>query len=480
MSEKKAFENNEVLLWGENPVKKTLLEQYDNGNKNPLSKSRKKEPVEPEVKKVAVKKTFTIGEDYDINDLSFLNEEYERIDNELSKVETVEELDELSELQEKLGDLIEGLEHMKKISGKGISPFQKKAIMDEYALNEDIIGDDFVGSGILNKIGKGYKKGSPEAIAHAEKMRKAIEAKKPKVEVKKTTTKARVEKGSEAAKELGRRLAEAKKKKIEAKVKETPKEIEKIKGKPWYYIGDIPKGYREATEDEAILAKKVSYYGKNVVDKEKWRLYKDYYILLTPNKTDNEIQWTMNGLKKRIIEALKNIEIYSSKIDNEKYRDRLDEFTFKLEDEKDKKRYLQAGYNWYYKLLCERTGKKYERQKIELEKPKIYVNKSTIKHEYKEPERVIDPRTGKPAEFGELYMDKLKDKEVSEDIEFKNGDNTITLSRKYFTPENQLKSKFVEKLFKKGIILKKENYIPEDYDKYFYGMNMSEKTKRRY
>ena len=491
MSEKKAFENNEVLLWGENPVKKSLLEQYDKGNKNPFSLSRKKvkeeneEEERPKPKKAPVKREFTLGEDYGVQDLDFLNKEYERIDKEIANGA------DLYDLQDALYELIEGLEHMQKLQGRSINQQKKKEILKEYALNEDIIGDDFVGDGILKKlkglIGKGFKKGSPEAIAHAQKMREAIQAKKPKGEVVKKATKARVEKGSEQAKELGRRLAEAKKKKAEEakKAKEEeeakkPKVIEKPKGKPWYYIGDIPKGYREATEDEAIMAKKVSYYGKYVVDSEKWRLFKDYNILLTPDKTNKEIEWSMNGLKRRTIEALQNIEIYSSKLDNEKYKDRHNEFKHKLDEEKDKRKYLQAGYNWYYKLLCERTGKKYERQKIELEKPKIKVNKSTAKPlEYKEPERPIDPRTGKPVEIGDLYIDRLKDEEekkeeekktIDVDLYFENDGKLITLSTKYFTPDYKLKSKYVEKLLKKGIILKKKHYTTEDYNKYFYGM----------
>ena len=484
MSEKKAFENNEVLLWGENPVKKSLLEQYNKGNKNPFSTSRKKEKnenEEPKPKKAPVKREFTLGEDYGVQDLDFLNKEYERIDKEIEKSGFTD--DELMDLQEKLYDLIEGLEHMQKLQGKGIY----KKDLTGYEGGEPFGEISTPLRHIKERlIGKGFKKGSPEAIAHAQKMREAIQAKKPKGEIVKKSTKSRVEKGSEQAKELGRRLAEAKKKKTEEakKAKEEeeakkPKVIEKPKGKPWFYIGDIPKGYREATEDEAIMAKKVSYYGKYVVDSEKWRLFKDYNILLTPDKTNKEIEWSMSGLKRRTIEALQNIEIYSSKLDNEKYKDRHTEFKHKLDEEKDKRKYLQAGYNWYYRLLCERTGKKYERQKIEL--PKIKVNKSTKKEELKPVEitRPIDPRTGKPVEIGDLYVDRLKEenekkedekKSIDVDLYFENEGKLITLSTKYFTQDYKLKPKYVEKLLKKGIILKKKHYTTEDYNKYFYGM----------
>lgn len=475
MSEKLAFENNEVLLWGENSVKKSLLEQYDKGNKNPYSNKRIKEVKEIKVKKEPVKRVFTLGEDYGIQDLDFLNKEYERIDKEISNGA------DLYDLQDSLYDLIEGLEAMQKISGgKGLN---KKQILKEYALNEDIIGDDFVGSSI-KKTGKGFKKGSPEAIEHAKKMREAIEAKKkPKGEIIKKASKARVEKGSEKAKELGKKLAEAKKRKKEEaerikeeedKKKPIIKEIIKPKGKPWFYIGDIPKGYREATEDEAIMAKKVSYYGKYTVDSEKWRLYKDYNILLSTDKTNKEIEWSMNGLKKRTIEALQNIEIYSSKLENDKYKDKQNEYKIKLHEEKDKRKYLQAGYNWYYRLLCERLGKKYERQKIVLEQPKIKKNKSIVKLIEKPEEEIIDPRTGKPIEKYEYNFNeenKKEEKKLSDvDLYFENNKDIITLSTKYFTEDYKLKSQYVEKLFKKGIILKKKYYKTDDYNKYFYGI----------
>lgn len=463
----KAFEDNKVLLWGEVGVKKSLLDKYDKGNKNPYSTTRKKEDIKP---KKEVKKEYSVDEEYNINDLPFLNKEYDRIEELLSKTNDMDELDELTDIQDKLYDLIEGLEHMKKISGGRIA--------QGYELKEDVIRPDIY----KNLVGRGFKKGSPEAIAHAEKMRKAIEN-KPKTEkiIKSTkSTKSRVVKGSEEAKALGRKMAEAKKKKLEeAKKLIETKTIEpkEEKGKPWFYIGDIPKGYREATEDEAILSKKVSYYGKYQVDEEKWRLFKDYNILLSRDKTNKEIEWSMSGLKRRIMEALENIEIYSSKVDNDKYKDRKKEFFHKLEDEKEKRKYLQAGYNWYYKLLCERTGKKYERQKFTLPQKVLNVSKESNVIEFKEQPRPIDPRTGKPTKFGDLYIDKLKNEEpikeeAVKDVElwFNKDGNNIKLSTKYFTPDYKLIPKYAKKLLKKNIILKKKYYTTEDYNKHFYGM----------
>lgn len=466
-SQTKAFEDNKVLLWGEHSVKKSLLDEYDKGNKNPNSTLRKKKADEVVEKKIVKKREFEVGGDYGVGDLDFLNKEYDRIDNEMSKPNvSMEEMDELMDIQEKLADLIEGLEHFKKISGSSIKQGGKIHYVVSSTLDDDFIG----GTLIKQLVGKGFKKGSPEAIAHAEKMRKALDSKKPKVDKTTIKSKARVEKGSEEAKALGQRLAEArKKKKTIVEVKQEP--VKKITGKPWFYIGDIPKGYREATEDEAILAKKVSEYGKYVVDSEKWRLFRDYDILLSDKKTDREIEWSMNGLKRRIMDSLKEIEILSSKLDNEKHKTKHNEIKFKLDEEKEKRKYLQAGWNWYNKLVCEKEGKPYERQKFTL--PVKEIKHTVTKEEYKPLQRPIDPRTGKEAEMYIPEEEKKENKKqgiVDVDLYFENGKDLITLSTKYFTQDYKLKPAYAKKLTDKGIILQKKYYTTDDYSKYFYRM----------
>ena len=472
--ERKAFENNQVLLWGMKPVKKSLLEEFDKGNKNPHSLTRKKEPKakeEVKVKKEPVKRVFSLDEDYGVQDLPFLNKEYERIEKELSKTISREEMDDLTDQQDKLYELIEGLEAFQKMSGKSI--VYKKA--------DDFGDDDLTGTNIIKRvsklIGKGFKKGSPEAKAHAEKMRKVLEERKGiKKEVVKKETKSRVEKGSEQAKELGRKLAEAKRKKAEEakKDKEEPK-TKHTKAKPWYYIGDIPKGYREATEDEAIINNKVSEYGKYVVDEDKWILYRDYDILLSDKKTDNEMTWYMNSLKKRILSSLQEIEILESKLENDKYKDKWTEIKNKLANEKEKRKYLQAGWNWYYKIICLKTGRKYERQKFELPKRELSESQLNIKDEYKSKFiRPIDPRTGKPAEY-ESAIEPVKQEpkhkgDVDVELYFEKDGDLIKLSTKYFTQDYKLKSKYVKQLLDKGIILNKKHYTTEDFNKYFYSM----------
>lgn len=494
---RKLFEENKVLLWGEKKAPSSMLEEFNHGNKNPQSTARikpkkEKEEVKEQSKPKKAVRKFSLEEDYGVQDLPFLNKEYDRLDQEMTGLTDMDKLDELGDLQEKLYDLIEGLERMKKMAGgKGINtdkPFNHNI----KAIEEPIVDDDFLGASIMSLVGKGFKKGSPEALAHAQKMREALIAKKPptvKKVINKAVSKARVEKGSEEAKALGKRLAEARKKKLEEAKKEKEEvkkeevkkeEVKPTKGKPWYYIGDIPKGYREATEDEAVLAKKVSQYGKYEVDMTKWTLYRDYEMLLTDNKSTREAQWAMSGLKRRVLETLRDIEVMKAKIekhlsdgsDSSQRHPTKAEFKSDLEELKEKRKYLQAGYNFYHRLICERTGKKYERQKIELPKIEIKPKKEEEEEKWEPPKpNIIDPRTGKLAEFtykGEEKPIEEETKITDPELLFKKGDDTIGLSLKFFTPDYKLIPKYAKKLTEKNIFLNKKHYTKEDYEKYIY------------
>lgn len=554
MSEKKAFEDNQVYLWGQIGASQNLLDIYDKGNKNPKSKAKPQKTVKNvEVKKTVKNRVYNSKEKYTIDDLDFLNKEYDRIEEEASNLTDFDKMDELVEIQDEIYNLIQKLEKDKynkeeeeykpvassndnfeqikkltlklsELTDEYISSRGNKAIKEKMdaieekierlgkqqkttkpikgsniviSLKEEIcpkIDDCEIIEKIIKMVGRGFKKGSPEAIAHAEKMRLAREAKKapnnqivPIVpEVQKNTNKARVQKGSEEAKALAKKLVEARKAKQEAKKKELEEEkrIEslknpvKAKGRPYYYIGDIPKGYREATETEAISHNKVSKYGKYQIDTDKYFLWINYEILLDENKNQKEVIWTMNGLKRRILKSLEDIEIYSNKLSNDKYESKKEDFSNKLIFEKERRKYLQYGYDWYNKLLSKMKGIPYNRIKIELP-VKEYIpsteSKIETKIESKPFKRPIDPRTGKEAKYSYYEGDEEeKDDKVKGDADvelyFKKDDDIIKLSTKYFNEDYKLKSKYVEKLKNKGIILAKKHYNTEDYNKHFYHM----------
>lgn len=466
---KKQFENKEVYLWGLEQAKKSLLDKYDKGDQHPNRRQRRvvedeveeeEEEVEEVKPKKPLKREFTIGEDYGIDDLDFLNEEYEKI-QEKFKTAKGAEFDELMDLEDKITELIEGLEHMKRLSGRGINKKNNEAFEGKEPKGEDSFNVKQVKGTVLK--GKGFKKGSPEALEWAKKMREAKEAKKEgpsKSNVKKvvSSTKARVEKGSEEAKALGKRLAEAKKKKTEGLKKKEEVKPKPIKGKPYYYIGDIPKGYREASMIEAIKNNKVSKYGKYTVDENMYNYYQNFGILLNPDASDAEINVMLVVLKKKTMKELENVDIYKNKLENPKHKDKIDEYEFKLKDAKRKRKTYNAMFNWYLKLYKERHGGKYERIKLKLPEKVVKENYERPKNIIKEP--IIDIRTGRPA-----------DEKIDEDdelIEFERGDEEIKLKRKYFDDKMKLKPKRAEQLYDKRILLEEKFYTPSDIGKYFF------------
>lgn len=533
MGERQQFVDNKVLLWGEKKASKKLLDEFDHGNKNPrsINKTKEKKPDKKETKtttKKANKRVFDNDETYGYNDLDFLNEEYDRIDDLLADTTDMNKFDELSELQEQINDKIEEVKKKQLEADEDEDKQSKEASKDKWKevnkLNDKIdkLREEYIASrgnpdikakieslemdviklmkgGAIKKpiiktttkpvsinqinfnpkynsndvelVGKGYKKGSPEALAHAEKMRLARETKKkPIVEKEVKRTKSRVVKGSQEAKALAQRLLEARKKKLEAKKaeEEEKKKKEELlstpKGKPWFYIGDIPSGYREATEDEALSNNKVSEYGKYVVNHERYVLMRDYNVLLVYTKTPQEIVWTMNGLKRRIMTSLKEIEIIKNKIEGNKVSKELGEQ--RLENEKTKRKNLQAGYNWYGKLLAMKQNTKYVKQKFKLEKPKeIKITKGAP--EYK-PVEVIDPRTKEKIVYDTDKLNAMYNNFNKDVVSFKRGKDIISLKKKYFDNDGFIKSKYASKLFDKNIVLDKNLYKHDDYIKFTY------------
>jgi hypothetical protein len=94
------------------------------------------------------------------------------------------------------------------------------------------------------------------------------------------------------------------------------------KFKPYFWIGEIPEGYREATQEEAIINKKVSFYGKKKVQRELFRLFEItgtiYMECNDPIKLNQQIIALKGKLKfyKRELE-FQNISLDSDTIDSE-------------------------------------------------------------------------------------------------------------------------------------------------------------------
>lgn len=474
------FKNNKVFIWGQQKASNSLLNHYDKGNKNPNSLKMKKEPVNKAKKQdKEIKRVFDVKEKYTKDDLDFLKSEYERLEKES---ETDYNNDTLADKMDKLDEIITNLEYMQPKEEKIEQNNNKDKWKNIDKINDELskARDEYIQSrgnpekrAIMNALedklkiayGSGLKggkieKGSEEAKAVGRRLMEARQTKKvapkPKEEkvVKQTMT--RVKKGSEEAKTLGQRLAEARKKKKELKDLEKEEEIKIDKDKPlnpWFYIGDIPKGYREATEDEAIEKEKVSRYGKYEVDEIKYKFFEEFHILLSENISNALLNTALISLKKKALRMLQEIEIISNKIENPKYEDKRNSNIYKKIDEEENFKFLKKGYNWLYRLYCKRHNKEY------------------IKPEFKLPE--IEEIKYQKSDY--IYKPKEEEKDIRKvnksyklpKIIFSNYEYTVDLPQKYFD-RGKLLSKYAQKLYDKHIILAPEYYGNDDKDKYFY------------
>jgi hypothetical protein len=451
LTEKGYFEANKVLLWGKIKAKDKYITEYGVGNKNPRSLTKIKVVKEDKVKKSTKCREYEPGEEYTIDDIDFLEKEYKRISDRLDNEKLDDELyEELLDTQDKLYELLEDLGQIKEFSkGKGVMRWVDK--------DDDISDDEEVEPLVKYIKGKAIVKGSPEALAAGKRLADARKAKKgiiePPVEVVKQASKARAVKGSEEAKEMGRKLAEARKAKkaLQPEVKKEVKAPKVDKKKPWFYIGDIPKGYREATEDEAITTHNVSEYGKYEVDKIKYEYYEKYNVLLSDKMPDNILAISIMGVKKKIQKAFLEIEIIGNKIENPKYKANLESNIQRLKDEKLSRKELQGAFNWLYKEYCKRKNIPYVQKTIEKEDRYKNTPSSKVEPIKVVKETIIMNRDPRPIK-----------EEKEEPVVFSNKKELISLSPRYFNDNLKLHPKFAQKLHKKGIRLADKHYHDED------------------
>ena len=432
--------NNTVMLWGLEKASKSQLTPLEGKNNNPKSTSKlKKDKTD---KKPKVERKYDITEDYGVEDLPFLKKEADRIEKEIDEdINYDENLD----LQEKIMDLIDTLEEIKeKFTGKGLRPILESVEKPYEDVDSDTSDDE-------------YGRGVEEPIARSRTKQIRIQGK--------ALSKARMEKGSEEAKELGKRLAEARRMKREGKptlkeqAEKKREEKEKTrhqKLKPWYYVGIIPKGYREATEDEAIRNYRVGSYGKYKVDIVKNEFFDKYKILLSHDMSNDDIKMALIGIPKKINRSFNEIEILENKLANNKYTEQQHHaYDNKLDEEKHTNKNLQKAYNWVSRLYAQRFDKPYTKRHFTPPKHNIIETKETV----------LKPEVYKETIMIEETPNKSKKSMV---YKFDNAFDKISIPTKAFTEEMLVKPKFAQKLFEKSIILHPEHYHPEDIKKYFY------------
>ena len=74
----------------------------------------------------------------------------------------------------------------------------------------------------------------------------------------------------------------------------------KKKLKPYFLIGKIPDGYREATQEEAIIKKKVNLFGKYKVSRELYNIHNVTGTLCINGLTEKDIKLKIIALKGKL------------------------------------------------------------------------------------------------------------------------------------------------------------------------------------
>lgn len=244
-----SLKNNQVLLWGLNQIDTILLDIYEqNINLKPSNKSNE------HIQNNTIKNVFAKSSDniydpthtYTTADLEFLNNEYTRIDIQISKMTTVDsEFDNLMDMQDLLAELIEKLETEFNNSNQ----------------NSDLISNITSDSTDSNNSTNFEKKSKSKKISKSKKT---------------------------------------------------------VKLKPYYNIGEIPEGYREATQEEAILNKKIGLFGKKKASRELTNLFDICGTIYIENTNLKELNLIILKLKGKLNYYKKEQEYLKISISSDK------------------------------------------------------------------------------------------------------------------------------------------------------------------
>jgi sulfur transfer complex TusBCD TusB component (DsrH family) len=313
-----AIKTNEVLLWGTNKIDSILLTPYEKNYAKSKTKSDKSETTEitDEIEitdeteitdKIAnsdkqeepikiMDSEYIPSHKYNITDLDWLNKEYDRIENKISQLtEITEEYDNLLDLQDSLTELINELEYEAKTNNI---------------------------SKIFKETNDNMDKNKDENCADEDETLMEIEIK--------------------SKKEKSTKLKKSKK---------------TTKLKPYYWIGEIPEGYREATEEEAIVNKKVSLFGKKRVNRELQSLFEITGTIYIDTNELSIINQQIMGLKGKLHYYKKELEFKTISLDSDIISQEMEnEIKNKISDVKNCYKKTVDIYNLYvkkYKNLAE-------------------------------------------------------------------------------------------------------------------------------
>ena len=280
-----ALKSNEVLLWGFNRIDSILLDKYPNvKNNNHIRKINEQNLSNNEIK--AIKETqktldteYNPSNTYNICDLDFLNLEYNRIENKISQMfDLNDEYDNLLDLQDSLTELVNELtEQSKKNNQDTIVQNPIAYIIDDANANIINLGDiDNTNDNTTDN----------QVLIEVE------------IDKKKKSTKSTI-------------------------TSRTSRTSKTSKLKPYYYIGEIPEGYREAKEEEAIINKKVSFYGKKRVNRELNSLFEITGTIYMHMTNKGELNKQIMALKGKLTYYKKEIEYHKISLDKDTNTDEI-------------------------------------------------------------------------------------------------------------------------------------------------------------
>lgn len=487
--------NVSIMLWGK---KKASQSQIDEVLKTPIKTVKKTEKsTKKGAKTVKEQRThYDPTLEYTVNDIDFLEQELEKLNDDYEN----QKFDRLEDINvKKYYDIKKNMEDDEKedILYKMIDKLERLV-----EILKDYQGE---------KEGKGIDSDIDEEPVKVKKIKatKEIVKKIKKEPVTKQETKSRAVKGSDDAKEKMAKLTAIRQAKKAEKDKEKEKEkqvktIEKdAKKKPYFYIGPLPKGYRKATEDEALLEEMFTEYGENKIDSTKLKFFEKYHIIVSADKSPSQIVITLKGLNKRVERIFVDIDILESQLrsaksseDIDRLKDRIEQRTklnkdfkkteegkrfkeklkqlqstdyaqgieTKLKEKQDELKDVKKIYRYYQKLYSQKTGKEVELLKeFKRKVPEYIAPKESKPMESK-------PLPKSPMELLREELQKLKKPKPPPKTShtFENEKTELEIPHKYFDEKMVLHPKYAQKLHKKNVLLHPHHYDNEHTSKYFY------------
>ena len=330
-----AFKANEVMLWGLNSVDSIILELYEKDFVNKIKKSKKDEGLN---EKINSNNNNTLNENgdndeqkyfepfrtYEFKDMDFLNKEYERVDEKLIQAKDEEQIENLLDLQEKIANVINELNYENE---------QNNLIQSSGLVKEE--------QNIIAKSESNLKQELEESKeSNTDLNEKNISKNQTSIEIDKSSSK--------------------------KKYKRT------TKIKPYYYIGNIPEGYRAATQEEAIINKKVSWFGKYKVNRELYNLYCVCGAIYVDEPNIKQLNLKILALKGKLRFYKKEYEYWKISYGSNKITDeKKNEIKEKINDIKDcyKKTFdvLNLHIESYKKQLSKEENTVNKSNKIQIE-----------------------------------------------------------------------------------------------------------------